>query len=152
MKSGFFRKFVYYATLVMITLSGFAQMPIFKRYYIADIPGLGWLAKFYVTHQIHYITAVILIAFSFYMLTGYILKRSAGVRLTAVAKLKIFSIAGLIATGGILAYKNLPGVYMGHGLISILDIVHLGFCMLLLMTGFYSLVAKKKWVKQTTRY
>ena len=49
-----FLKYSYVAILSFLTLSGFGQMPIFKRYYIADIPGLGWLAKFYITHYIHY--------------------------------------------------------------------------------------------------
>jgi len=33
----------YLITVIFLVLSGFGQMPIFKRYYIADIPGLGWL-------------------------------------------------------------------------------------------------------------
>ncbi|MCP4020290.1 MAG: hypothetical protein GY729_00480, partial [Desulfobacteraceae bacterium] len=61
------RKIFYFITIFFITLTGFAQMPIFKRYYIADIPGLGWLAKFYVNHSLHYIFAAILIAFTTYM-------------------------------------------------------------------------------------
>ncbi len=36
-------------TLFFSALTGFAQMPIFKRYYVADLPGLGWLAEYYVT-------------------------------------------------------------------------------------------------------
>jgi hypothetical protein len=47
-------RYVYLITVLFLTLSGFGQMPIFKRYYIADIPGFGWLAQFYVTHYIHY--------------------------------------------------------------------------------------------------
>ena len=31
--------------LFFSALSGFAQMHIFKRYYIADLPGFGWLAE-----------------------------------------------------------------------------------------------------------
>ncbi len=62
--TGKVRKYIYATTLFFITLSGFGQMPIFKRYYIADTPGLGWLAQFYVTHIIHYISATVLIAFA----------------------------------------------------------------------------------------
>ena len=38
-------RYVYLITVFFLTLSGFGQMPIFKRYYIADIPGFGWLAR-----------------------------------------------------------------------------------------------------------
>ena len=33
---------------------------------------LGWLARFYVTHYVHYICAALLIGFSAYIMTGYI--------------------------------------------------------------------------------
>ena len=36
-----FVRYVYLITVFFLTLTGFGQMPIFKRYYIADIPGLG---------------------------------------------------------------------------------------------------------------
>ena len=48
-------RYFYLLTVLLLTLTGFGQMPIFKRYYIADIPGFGWLAQFYVTHYIHYL-------------------------------------------------------------------------------------------------
>ena len=35
-----------YGTTVVISLfTGFGNMPLWGRYYIADIPGLGWLFK-----------------------------------------------------------------------------------------------------------
>ncbi len=57
---------LYLLLLFVMGLTGFGQMPIFKRYYIADIPGLAWLADFYATHYIHYIGAVILFGFFVY--------------------------------------------------------------------------------------
>lgn len=36
-----------------LALTGMGQMPIFSRYYIADIPGLGWLGNFLVTAELH---------------------------------------------------------------------------------------------------
>ena len=36
-------RWFYLISVFFLALSGFGQMPIFKRYYIADIPGLGWL-------------------------------------------------------------------------------------------------------------
>jgi len=34
-------RWIYLTTTFLLVLTGFGQMPIFKRYYIADIPGLG---------------------------------------------------------------------------------------------------------------
>jgi len=45
------------ALLFLLALTGFAQMPIMKRYYIADLPGLGWLADFFTTSRLHYAAA-----------------------------------------------------------------------------------------------
>ena len=61
-------RYTYIITVLFLVLSGFGQMPIFKRYYIADIPGLGWLAQFDVTHYIHYLFAIILIGLTSYFL------------------------------------------------------------------------------------
>ena len=57
---------IFSGVMFFLVLTGFGQMPIFKRYYIADIPGLGWLAQFYVTHYLHYLGGAIIL-----LLTGY---------------------------------------------------------------------------------
>ncbi|RLC01937.1 MAG: hypothetical protein DRH34_08240 [Deltaproteobacteria bacterium] len=139
------RKYIYAISFFFITLSGFGQMPIFKRYYIADIPGLGWLAQFYVTHIIHYVAAIVLIALVIYILFDFILNRSG--RITGSGYFKIVILAGLIASGVLMVVKNLPNTHFGHTTIIALDLFHLSFCMLLLGASFYTLVKKKKWVK-----
>ena len=52
-------RYLYLISLFFLVLTGFGQMPVFKRYYIADIPGLGWLAQFFVTHYMHYLFAIL---------------------------------------------------------------------------------------------
>jgi heme A synthase len=134
-------------TLFFITLSGFGQMPIFKRYYIADIPGLGWLDQFYVTHIIHYIAAVILIALAVYLLFDFFLKGSGSKKITRSGVFKAGLLIGLMATGGAMVFKNLPNVYFNHSAIIALDLVHLSLCMMLLIAGLYTLVRKKHWME-----
>ena len=62
---------VYILIFLLMGLTGFGQMPIFKRYYIADIPGLAWLDQYYVTHTIHYLGAIALLALIAYGLVIY---------------------------------------------------------------------------------
>ena len=50
------------AAVTALAVTGFGQMPLYKRYYVSSIPGLGWTADYYITHNIHYIGAVILIS------------------------------------------------------------------------------------------
>ena len=142
----FIRPF-YGILLFFITLTGFAQMPIFKRYYIADIPGLGWLAQFYVTHALHYIFASFLIALCVYGMVDFVLGKKSFAGITAFGWIKGTILLGLIASGGLMVIRNLPGVYFSHILIYAMNIGHLGLCMALLMLGFYTHVKKKAWLK-----
>lgn len=136
---------IYLVILFFMTLSGFSQMPIFKRYYIADIPGFGWLAQFYVTHMIHYIFAGLLIGFTTYVFFDFILSKTRFKKISSTGFMKIWIIAGLMITGLVLVVKNLSGIYMGHSMIIFLDISHLFLCVSFLMVSLYSLIFKKLW-------
>lgn len=140
------RKYIYGITLLFITLSGFGQMPIFKRYYIADIPGFGWLAQFYVTHMIHYIASIVLITLVIYIVFDFIFNRSRSGRITGSGKLKIAVLAGLIVSGSFMVIRNLPNIHFGHNMIIFLDLFHLSLCMILLFVSLYTLIRKKRWV------
>ncbi|SLM28600.1 OhcB2 (Protein with transmembrane helices) [Desulfamplus magnetovallimortis] len=140
-------RFIYLLTFIFLVLSGFGQMPIFKRYYIADIPGFGWLAQFYVTHAIHYIFASVLIGLSCYVVLDHILDREKDRRITKTGYAKSVMLIGLMGTGGFMVYKNISGVFFPHNMIIALDIVHLGLCMILMFYSFYTVIAKKSWVR-----
>lgn len=143
--TGKLRKYIYGITFFFLVLTGFGQMPVYKRYYISDIPGLDWLSQFYLTHVMHYIASSVLIALAVYVIISYIFKGSG--RITGSGYFKIFILAGLIVSGVLLVIRNLPGVFLGHNLIIALDLTHLGFCMMLLGVSFYTLITKKSWVK-----
>ena len=136
---------MYLLTVFFITLSGFGQMPIFKRYYIADIPGLEWLAKFYITHYIHYICAALIVGIASYTAADYLLLSGKKIRLTVTGYLRGTLIAGLIATGILLVIRNFEGYVFSHNLIIFLDLIHLALVMLFLLTSLYCLIFKKKW-------
>lgn len=145
------RTWVYGMTLFLITLTGFAQMPIFKRYYIADIPGLGWLAEFYVTHALHYGLAAFLIALAVFALLDLMLSGRGLGALTAFGAIKALLVLGLIITGGMMVVRNLPGVHFSHVAIHLMNLAHLGFCMALLFVTAAGAVVKKGWLRQEFR-
>ncbi len=138
---------LYGLVLFFITLTGFAQMPIFKRYYIADIPGLGWLAQFYVTHSLHYIFAAVLIGLGVFVLLDLLLTGKGFFSVTRSGMVRGILIMGLMISGGFMVIRNLPGVYFSHLAIHVMNLVHLGFCMVLLMVSAYTLIAGKKWIR-----
>jgi hypothetical protein len=120
-------------------------MPIFKRYYIADIPGFGWLAKFYITHYIHYVCAALLLGLAAYIITGYIISGRKTRKLSATGYLRGALIAGLMATGILLIIRNFEGYMFSHNFIIFLDLSHLALVMLFLFTSLYCMITKKKW-------
>jgi putative Mn2+ efflux pump MntP len=141
-------RYVYLITVFFLTLSGFGQMPIFKRYYIADIPGFGWLAQFYVTHYIHYLAAILILALVTYMIIDYLILQKKRIRLTASAYVRGTILAGILVSGLLLVIRNLAGSRFAPGFIIFLDIAHLGMVMTFLIVAGYCLVRKRHWVTQ----
>jgi len=134
----------YAALILLLALSGFGQMPIFKRYYIADIPGLGWLAKFYITHYLHYLGAVLLIAAIGYVLVEFLLRRKT-LQLTATGIAQSALLGGIVMTGVFLVLRNLPGAWFPPGVIVAMDLSHLLLVMLFLAATLYGFLFKKSW-------
>lgn len=65
-------RFVHWITALSIFIlifTGLGQMPVYRRYNVDQIPGLGWSSDFLITLNIHYIAAAVLIFISIYYLT-----------------------------------------------------------------------------------
>ena len=134
---------IYFLSILMLTLTGFGQMPIFKRYYIADIPGFGWLAEFYITHYLHYLSAAIFLGLSAFTIVDYFLsRRKSGLKVTTSGYVKTLILSGLILSGVLLVLKNFEGYLFSPGIISLLDITHLGLVMVLLVVSLFTLFLK----------
>ena len=139
-------KAFYLALLAFMGLSGFGQMPIFKRYYIADLPGLGWLAQFYVTHYIHYVGAIVLLGIAAYYVVLFLADRRYGLTITAYGWLQGSVMAGIVVTGVLRVIKNYAGVTMSSGLIIFLDILHLVLVMAMMAIGVAGLCWRRRWL------
>ena len=138
-------RWIYLTTTFFLVLSGFGQMPIFKRYYIADIPGLGWLAEFFVTHYIHYLGAIVLLALIAYLAADYLVLKRNSRRLTASGYIRLVLLTGILVSGGLLVIRNLTGTHFSPEFIIFLDITHLGLVVALLIVSLYCLIRKKHW-------
>jgi hypothetical protein len=125
-------------------LTGFAQMPIFKRYYIADIPGLGWLAQYYVTYNLHYLSAILVAGLGAYLLTIHLLvsRGSRPIPLSAYVRSGLLIL--IVISGGLLVIRNLPGYRFSPQVVVGLDFAHLGMVMLFLMLAFSALLFRKR--------
>ena len=139
-------RYLYGFTVFFLTLSGFGQMPVFKRYYIADIPGLGWLARFYVTHYLHYLGAILLLALVAYLSVDFLVQKKKKMRLTPSGYLRGTILIGILVSGGMLVIRNLAGTRFSPEFIIWLDLTHLGLVMLFLVVAAFCLVTGKRWV------
>ncbi|MGI6453094.1 MAG: formate dehydrogenase subunit gamma [Syntrophomonadaceae bacterium] len=62
-------RFTHWVTALSIFIlffSGFGQMPMYKRYMVDQIPGLGWSSNYLITLKLHYFAAMVLIFISCY--------------------------------------------------------------------------------------
>jgi hypothetical protein len=125
-------KRLFAVTVFGLGLTGVAQMPIFSRYYIADIPGFGWLGDFVVTHVMHYVLAVVFLYLTFRFAAAYVLswRRDSGLTTSGVVRTALY--AALIATGAARMIKNFSGVYLGEWTVMVVDWTHLFLAMVLL--------------------
>ena len=144
-------KRAYLVILFGMGLTGFAQMPIFKRYYIADIPGLGWLADFYVTHFLHYLGAALFLALPFYCVTAYVLAGRRQFSLSWSAYVRIALLLAIGVTGVFRVLKNLPDVLFSPAFTMFIDISHLVFMMMLMLAALFFHVIKSGWVASDIR-
>ncbi len=141
------QKVLYFISIFFLTVTGFGQMPIFKRYYIADIPGLEWLAQFYTTHALHYIAAMVLFTLTFYILFDNIFNRkNKKLKITSSAYAKITFILILMITGILMVIKNFGGKPFPPNFIIFLDITHLTACVVFLVYNLHTLLTRQKGV------
>jgi hypothetical protein len=143
-------KLVFVVLFIVMAFSGFGQMPIFKRYYIADIPGMGWAADFYLTHYIHYLGAIFLLGFFAYVATDYLASDRKRYRLTPSAYVRIAILGCIVGTGIFRALKNLPDVVFSPGFTMFIDISHLVFMMIYIAAGLIFLIFRLGWAKEKT--
>jgi hypothetical protein len=145
MEENRFGRYLYFFSIFIMALTGFGQMPIYKRYYLADIPGFGWLADFIATRYVHYLGAVLLLALVSYFLWDYLFLRRKNRKITVNGFLRIALLAGIVGTGVLFVIKNFPVHYFSPQFIIFLNLCHLGFVMAFLFVNLFCLIRKKQW-------
>lgn len=118
------------ALMTLMAITGMGQMPIFKRYYVADIPGLGWLADPFVVHWVHYLGAAVLMAIVAWVSVVWMARR-ASLQFSANRWIRVVLLGLIIVTGYMRVAKNLPDFYWNPVLTMLVDWSHLAFAALL---------------------
>lgn len=115
------RPSLYRWTVALLAVTGIGQMPIFKRYYVADVPGLAWTADFILTHRLHYLGAAVLLFWLARRLSSRI--PVGGTRLAILAVLALTGLARV--------FKNMPDASLAPTAVMLIDWTHLGAAMAL---------------------
>ena len=121
------------AAALGLALTGMGQMPVFPRYYIADIPGLGWLGDFRMTAALHLALAAILLFLLTSFATVWIAAGARRPTLSGVGFGRVALYAAIAATGLLRVLQNgmLPLFSPMH--VRYLDWTHLGLVASLLV-------------------
>jgi hypothetical protein len=126
-----------------LLFTGFAQMPIFARYYLAEVPGFAWTADYYLNHVLHYALAAVLLA-----LLGWRFARAVARGLWSQWEVLLgLCWVGVVLTGLVRVMKNQPGAFFPPDLVMWVDWGHLGFVLLLGMAslaGSWSVKRRKQ--------
>lgn len=139
------QRYLYRFLLFLCALTGFGQMPIYKRYYMADIPGFSWLADFYITRYVHYLGATLLLGLLAFAIVDYLLKRRVLGPLNWSALGRAFFLVVIVLSGFFFVAKNLSGAHYPPTAIIAGNLIHLTAVMGLLALSLYCLVFKKPW-------
>lgn len=131
-------------SIIALTVSGFGQMPIFKRYYIADLPGMAWTADFYFLHKLHYVAAAVLMCILLSWAGAYAIGLRRTYALTTSGLIRIGLYAVIIGTGVMRVMKNYPDFYWAPTQAMLIDIGHLAAVMFLGAAALGALVMKSK--------
>lgn len=118
---------VFRLTVFALAFTGFAQMPIFARYYLADVPGFAWTADYYFNHVAHYVLAMVLLAILGWRLPGVLRRPSWPAMDVAVGLCWV----GIVLTGMIRVMKNQPDIHFSPTLVMWVDWTHLALVVVL---------------------
>ncbi len=128
----------------VLALTGFGQLPIYNRYYLSDLPGLGWLADYWATRLVHYAAAAGFLALLAYAATLFLAaRRPRRSRLSRFGAVRAGLLAVLVASGGLIVIKNFPGVFFSDALVIALDLAHLGAAAAFLVAQLIALFGRR---------
>lgn len=125
------QRWLYGVTVLTLVVSGFGQMPLFKRYYIADLPGLAWTGDFIITHKLHYIAAAVFLALATSWIVEYMTTWRKTHGLTVMGGVRTAIYTGIALTGLIRTPGNLPGFHWDPTFTMLLDVGHMALVMVL---------------------
>jgi hypothetical protein len=136
-----------YALATIVALfTGFGNMPLYGRYYIADVPGLQWSGNFFTNVNVHVLAGSLLLCIGIYgSMVFWRLKTTPAKRLTLSGKIRGALLALTLATGILMVLKNLPGIQFSFEMLMIANFTHMGGALLFMLSALVALIFRMPW-------
>jgi hypothetical protein len=138
---------IFGAAAVLAVFTGFGNMPLYRRYYIADLPGLGWTGDFMANLHVHYLAGSVLLGVAVYVAAVFFREWKRGARLTKSGALRAAVIFLVLASGLFMALRNLPGVDFPFAAHVGLNFLHMGAAVFFALIAVGCAAARCRWVK-----
>lgn len=121
-----------------LSFTGLTQMPLAKRYALTTLPGMAWTGDFYLVHKIHYVLGAMLLFLAALAAVNWLKGWGRTLRLTSLGAARAVVVGGLLLSGLLRVYRNLPGVTLDPAYILTIEWAHL---ILFMVLGVLALVA-----------
>jgi copper ion binding protein len=113
---------------LLLIFSGFGELPMYKRYMVTQIPGLGWTGDFFVNLKIHYLAGIVFVSIMVFhaLYHGWLghqglIPRKGDVKVSLITILSIFGFGKEPKSDKYLPEQRLAYAYLGGvGLILVL--------------------------------
>lgn len=138
----------YLVAMTMLAFTGMMQMPLAKRYYLTDIPGMAWTGDFYFTHKLHYLFGALLLFVAGMVAIHWLLEWKDKLVLTPLGRARAAVLGVLIVSGGLRVYRNFPDVTLSPAAVVTIEWVHLVSAMIMGGLAMAALVKRSSpWVR-----
>ena len=145
-KTNFLLKVLYGIAAVAALFTGFGNMPLWGRYYVADVPGLAWSGNFFINVNVHILAGSLLLSIGIYALTATMMdERLRTSRMTLSGRIRGFLLAMALATGILMVVKNLPGVHFPMAALIVFNFAHMTAGLLFMIAGLLALIFRLPW-------
>jgi hypothetical protein len=139
-------KILYGAAAVTALFTGFGNMPLWGRYYVADLPGLAWSGDFFINVNVHILAGSLLLSIGIYVLTASIMDgRLRAGRMTLSGRIRVSLLAMALATGILMVVKNLPGVHFPMAALMVFNFTHMAAAVLFMIAALVALIFRSPW-------
>jgi len=139
---------IYGAAVAIVLFTGFGNMPLWGRYYIADIPGLGWSGNFFLNLQVHLFMGAVLLGLGVYFLIVYVYSRRDGIRVSPSGRVRAALLTLALLSGLVMAARNLHGIQFAFEFQVGLIFFHMGTAMSFMIASITCHLARCKWTQE----